>query len=267
MLQEVKPDGVIVCIGPDAHEKLATLVMKQGIPVYTEKPPAMSASAALAVARVSKETNVICTTAFKKRYNMAYSRAKDWLSGFESEDLLSISVDYASGQYGNDSPRSSFLLDFAIHLIDLVGYLFGDVRRVFSFCKGPDAYAVSLKFANGAVGTLSLNCGRSFTIPTEKVEITVKGGHFMTINNSSCWRIAENGKPTEWREPPTFTSAGDSGNETGHLAEIVDFLEAIRQGRRTRSDIYESYKSMALYEAIAASVEKEVPIDVMVERA
>jgi predicted dehydrogenase len=102
---------------------------------------------------------------------------------------------------------------------------------------------------------MNLNDGRSFGIPTEEVEISVRGGNFMTIHNSSCWRITESGQPQEWREPPTFTSAGDSGNDTGHLAEIVDFLAAIREGRTTRSNIHESAKSMALYEAIRESAE------------
>ena len=66
----------------------------------------------------------------------------------------------------------------------------------------------------------------------------------MSIQNSSSWRIGANGHPCEWREPPTFTSAGDSGHDTGHLAELVDFLSAIREKRTTRSNIYESYKSM-----------------------
>lgn len=96
------------------------------------------------------------------------------------------------------------------------------------------------------------------------------------MSNSSRWRITESGQPSEWREPATFTSAGDSGNDTGHLAEIVDFLAAIREGSRsdgsarlgrckgsrrpaptpdrsTRSNIFESAKSMALYEAIRDS--------------
>ena len=267
MLDTVNPDGVIVCIGPEQHAELAPVVMKRGIPVYTEKPPAPSASAALDVARVSRETGVMCTTAFKKRYCTAYNRARDWLSRYEPADLYSISIDYASAQYANDSPRRTFLLDFAIHVIDLAGFLFGDVEQVFAFAKGLDAYAVSLKFSNGAVGTLNLNCGRSFSTPTEEVEITVKGGNFMTIHNSSCWRVTEGGEATEWREPPTFTSAGDSGNETGHLAEIVDFFEAIRTGRRTRSDIYESYKSMVLYEAITASAQGGLPVDVTYEQS
>lgn len=127
------------------------------------------------------------------------------------------------------------------------------MSRVFAFAKERDAYAVSLQFASGAVGSMNLNDGRSFAVPTEEVELTVRGGNFMTISNSSRWRITENGAPREWREPPTFTSGGDSGNDTGHLAEIVDFLAALREGRTTRSNIFESYKSMLLYEAIQDS--------------
>jgi len=263
MLDAEKPEGVIVCIGPEQHAALAPEVMNRGIPVYTEKPPAPTAAAALHVARVSKATGVLCTTAFKKRYSAAYARAKEWIGTFPPSDLYSISIDYASRQYANDSPRSSFLLDFAIHAIDLVQYLFGDVADAFAFSKGPDAYAVSLRFVNGAVGAMNLNDGRSFGIPTEEVEITIRGGNFMSIHNSSCWRIVEKERPTEWREPPTFTSAGDSGNETGHLAEIADFLAAVRERRSTRSCIYESYKSMVLYEAINESGRTEKVVKVV----
>jgi predicted dehydrogenase len=229
--------------------------MRHGAAVYTEKPPAPSAAEALEVARVSRETGVLCTTAFKKRYSTAYGRAKEWLTGFPVEERLSISIDYASGPYAGADGRHGFLHDFAIHAIDLVRYLFGEVAEVVCFAKARDAYAVSLRFDHGAVGSMNLNDGRSFGVPTEEVEITLAGGSFMTIHNSACWRITQDQKPLEWREPPTFVSAGDSGNDTGHLAEIVDFLAAVREGRSTRSCIYESYRSMVLYEAIRDSAE------------
>ena len=265
MLAKEKPDAVMVCIGPEQHAASATAVMKRGIPVYTEKPPAASAADALAVARASKETGVLCTTAFKKRYATAYSRAREWLATFPESDRYSISFDYASAQYANTSPRTSFLLDFAIHIIDLTQFLFGDAAEVFAFAKGRDAYAVSIRFANGAVGSLNLNDGRSFSVPTEEAELTVKGGNFMTIHNSSAWKITANGKPVEWREPPTFTSAGDSGHDTGHLAEIVDFFDAVKGKRSTRSNIHESYKSMVLYEAIRSSAETGKVVQVLYE--
>lgn len=256
MIVAEKPDGIIICINAEMHAKLAKMAMRLGVPVYTEKPPAENAASALEVAKVAKETGILCTTAFKKRYNTVYSKAREWLSKFPESDRYSISIDYCSRQYENNCQRRLFLFDFCVHIIDLTQFLFGDVEQVFAFSKGPDAYAVSLKFKNGAVGSLNLADGRSFAIPTEEVELTVKGGNFMTIHNSSIYRIAENEKPVEWREPPTFTSAGDSGNETGHLAEIVDFFNAIKEGRNTtRSNIYESYKSMVLYDAIKESSE------------
>jgi predicted dehydrogenase len=263
MLDAEEPDGCIVCVGPAGHAKLAPIVMEHGIPVYTEKPPAPDAASALEVARASKRTGVLCTTAFKKRYNTAYNRAKEWLGKFDAADRYSISIDYCSAFYGHDEDGGSqFLHDFCIHAIDLIGYLFGDVSQVLAFSKGPDAYAVSLRFGCGAVGSMNLTAGRSFSIPTEEVEITVAGGNFMTIHNSSCWRITEDQKPCEWREPPTFTSAGDSGHETGHLAELEDFVAAIGEGRTTRSNIFESYKSMVLFEAIRDSAATGRIIDV-----
>jgi len=265
MLEEEDPDGVIICIGPEMHAELAPRIMGRGLPVYTEKPPAVDATSALQVARASKETGVLCTTAFKKRYTDAANRAKEWLAQFDPDDFYSISIDYCSSQYSHEAPRSTFLLDFAIHVIDLVPYLFGDPSQVFAFSKGKDAYAVSVKFANGAVGSLNLSCGRSFRVPTEEIEISIRGGNSMTIHNSSCWKITEGEKPCEWREPSTFTSAGDSGNDTGHLAEIADFVKAIEEGRTTRSNIFESYKTMVFYEAIQKSSETSEIVEIRYE--
>lgn len=265
MLEKERPEAVIVCIGPEQHYELAMKLMRIGIPVYTEKPSAPTSAMALEMARISRETGVLCSTAFKKRYSIAYERAKQWLDTFDPGQVYSISVDYASGHYRNDAPLTSLLLDFAIHLIDLTSYLMGDVTEVFCFSKGQNAYAVSVKFASCAVGSLHFNCGRSFQIPTEEVELTVEGGNFMTIHNSSCWKITEAGQPKEWREPPTFTSAGDSGNDTGHLAEIVDFIQAVQENRTTRSNIFESYKSLAVYDAILESSRREAVVKVSYE--
>jgi hypothetical protein len=81
MVVEQKPDGVIVCVSPKVHAMMATEIMRLGYPVYTENPPAESATEALTVARVAKETGLLCTTAFKKRYNRSYAVRK---SGSES---------------------------------------------------------------------------------------------------------------------------------------------------------------------------------------
>jgi len=66
--------------------------------------------------------------------------------------------DYSSAHDKNEDPHHSFLLDFAVHVIDLVRYLFGGAESVFAFSKEGHAYAVSLPFAGAAVGSLRVFC-------------------------------------------------------------------------------------------------------------
>jgi predicted dehydrogenase len=43
MLDAEAPDAVLICIGPRQRAERAPIVMRRGIPVYTEKPPAPDA--------------------------------------------------------------------------------------------------------------------------------------------------------------------------------------------------------------------------------
>ena len=264
MLDSEKPDGVMICIGPEPHVELAQVAMRRGVPVYTEKPPSGTAAGALTVARVSKETGIPCSTAFKKRYNNCYNRAKEWLAGFGDDQWRTVTASYCSGRYDADQGPGSYLLDFAVHMIDLVGFLFGEAEQVHAMTHGHHAYAASVRFANGTLGTLDLNDGRSWAVPAEDMMITVQGGNCMSIHNSSCWKITADDTVCEYREPTTFLS-GNNGAETGHLAEIVDFFESLKEGRHTRSDIAESYKSMVLLEAIRDSAESGQVVKVAYE--
>jgi predicted dehydrogenase len=267
MLAEQRPDGVVVCVGPDGHAALALQILRAGFPAYTEKPPAPTVDAAVEVARVARETGLLCMTAFKKRYSVAFEHARRWLDQFAEEDRLSISHDYCSAAYGDAAAgRSPFLFDFAIHHLDLTHYLMGDVDEVFAYARGTNTFAVSLRFASGAVGSMHLSDARSFAVPTEEVGLTVRGGNFLTVSNSSRWREVRDGTPSGWREPATFTSGGDSGRDTGHLAELEAFAAHLRDGTAVRSPIEESLKSLVLHDAILESAGAGRPVAVRYPR-
>ena len=261
MLDAEQPDAVIVCVGPQGHPVLAQHVLRRGLPVYTEKPPAATAAACREVVEVARETGLLCVTAFKKRYTRAADRATAFLAEFPESARLALSIDYHSGPYRADRAPRHHLLDFSIHCLDLSCYLWGAPIEVFAYDRGDDAYAVIGRYANGSVASFSFTCGRSFSIPSEELELTLEGANFMTIHNSSTWRITRQAQCCEWREPPTFTSSGDDGHDTGHLAELVDFVTAVREGRRTsRSPISESYRTMVLFEAIVQSCDQGSPV-------
>ncbi len=256
MVESEALDGVIVCIGAEAHADLAIEIMRAGLPVYTEKPPAPSAERAWEVAAVAEESGLLCMTAFKKRYARCYRRAKQFIDSGEIGRRRLIAMHYCSGQYANDgSPRGTFLFDFCIHAIDLVRFLFGDVSQVRAIAQGMDAYAVSLGFPDGSVGTLSLCDGRTWQAPAEQVHLT-GAGSWMDIRNSSSYTIWLGGEVTEAQEPPLATSAGDSGIETGHLTEIEAFVKALAgDPSEVVSPIAESARSMELLEAIERAAE------------
>ncbi len=60
MLAREPLDAVLVCVGPEGHARLAMAVMEAGLPVYTEKPPALDAAAARKMWRVSRRTGKLC---------------------------------------------------------------------------------------------------------------------------------------------------------------------------------------------------------------
>lgn len=263
MLAEARPDGVIVCIDGERHAQFACTLLERGIPVYTEKPPAPDLASAQRIAALARSTGTPYMCAFKKRYCASSTRAAQWLAGFPRERWLAYGATYASGPYDNTSRRRDFLYDFAVHHLDLVQHLMGPVASVFALHQERCAWMLALRFAGGGVGSLHLNCGRSFSVPTETVELTVAGGNAMTIVNSSSWRIMEGQKCSEWREPPTFTSAGDSGRDTGHLSELEAFVAIIKGDRSAnRSDADAAVLTMRFFEAVERSAAENRSVEI-----
>ena len=92
MVEKEKPDGVMVCVGPDFHAQVAIELLGAGIHVFTEKPPARDAAQARLVRDAWEKSGRICLTGFKKRFVPAYAKAKAIMESdrFGSATVLSI---------------------------------------------------------------------------------------------------------------------------------------------------------------------------------
>ena len=254
MIEQEKPDVVIACVGPDLHYEAANFCIERKVPIYTEKPPASNADQIEKLISLASKYQSFCMTGFKKRYSACYRRAKQWLNDFSISDWECFSIDWYAGKFDLDhNPKETVLLDFGIHAIDLAVWLFGPAEKVAAFSKGWDSFAVTLKMANGVLGTLTISDHRSFEFPGENTEITISGGHAMSVHNSSCWRIQKQGRPVEWFEPPTCLASGDSGYNTGMLAELEVFTDLVRQGAAPIENLKTSYHTLRLYDAIRLS--------------
>jgi predicted dehydrogenase len=269
MLAGAELDGVIVCVDPAQHHRLALDALRAGLPVYTEKPPAVRAADAFEMLAASRRAGTICMTGFKKRFAPAYQKAKAAImdAAFGAPTLLSI--DYCCGPtYRNDpsDPRSQFLLDFCIHIIDLSRYLFGEVAEVIARAKGEAAYAVTLLFRNGALGTLAMSSQRAWDVSCEKVELTGGPGQFITCSNSvemTHYSTPAGGGSVQirsWHSPSFSTAGADSLRETGFLGELEEFVACVRDGREPESSISSAAETMRLYEAIGQAAREGRPV-------
>ncbi len=265
MLAEADLDAVIVCVGPEWHSRLAIQVMEAGLPVYTEKPPAIHSADAYSMLETSRRLDKMCMTGFKKRFAPAYRKARAAIKDGEFGAPSLLSIDYACGPtYANDpnDPRSQFLLDFCVHILDLSRYLFEDVAEVYARTQGETTYAVNLLFRNGALGVIALSAQRDWNVSTEKVELTGGPGEFLSVANSVSLVRYSGSSIVDWHDPTFSTARGDSLVETGFKPELMEFVTCVLEGREPESSIASSYGTMCLYEAIVRSVQEKRSIAV-----
>lgn len=258
MLDETRPDGVVVCAGPRQHVDLALLALAKGIPVYTEKPAAPTAADAWRVAQAARAAGKLVMTGFKYRYGRAMDKVRAIMATPGFGRVQAISLLRVSGWMTNgEDPRSQFLLDFCCHPIDLIAYLGGEVDEVYAVATTKESYAITVRFASGCVASLLFSCRGSWSRPIDRCEILGEAGHVIAIDDQIFMRYHVDGKQQDAHEPKFCTAGSDSMEETGFIPEVRAFVEHLRGQRpieRIPSRIDESVRSLALYEAILASL-------------
>lgn len=267
MLDKAELDAAIICIGPEQHAKLAPVVLKAGLPVYTEKPPSVNAKGALAVVRVAEETGLLCMTAFKKRYTPLYVYMKKQMNTDTFGKASMLVMQRSCSKYTNDSPRSSFLLDFCIHLIDLAPWLMGKVTAVHALSPEPNTWTIQTRFESESVGSLSFSAHTNFAYPDEQVTVYGEDDAMLFARDGQSLTFAHD-RIYHKIHQLNFTTAGQEGLvESGFLPEIQAFIEAVYKDDRSniKSDIVSSYRSMLVHDTIVESARTEQWIELNYE--
>lgn len=260
MFAEAELDAVIVSVGPKGHPQIAIDAMEAGIPVLTEKPPALNSEATAKMVEVSRRTGVVCMTAFNKRFAPIYRTARNLVEEREFGTPSMLTMSWSSPPWYTedpDDPITWFLLDFGIHAIDLARFLFGEVAEVYARKQENAAYAVTLAFDNGAVGNLSLAGNRSSRV-VEYVDLTGDAGQTVTISDGQKLIQHRGEEIGEWQH--NAFAVTDAMAETGYRGEIAAFLTAVEEGRAVDSTIGSAHETMRLYEAIQLSHKERRPV-------
>jgi myo-inositol 2-dehydrogenase / D-chiro-inositol 1-dehydrogenase len=165
MLGGIEIDAAYVCVPPFAHGAVEYALVEAGVPLFVEKPLALDISTAETIAAEIERTSLVTATGYHWRYYDTVERAGELLSGHSVGLAVGSWLDRVPPPpWWRDASRSGGpVIEQATHVLDLLRVLVGEVVSVHALGarldRGldgdvDDASVATLRFANGAVGSL-----------------------------------------------------------------------------------------------------------------
>lgn len=244
-----KLDAVCIVTPPVAAPAIIAWFLKQGVPVFTEKPPAADLKS---MGPLLKIRGAPCFVAFNRRHIKPVREARKWIQA--QPKITHVSVDFLR----HDTKAPEHLMASAIHSIDCLRFLFGEAEEVRALSGGVKffdskavAYGGLIRFKSGVLGVLNYNCRSGLVRERYSVfaedktlimDLTDKCGSF----DNKRIRIYENLKKVLEK---TYCK-GSPSDINGITTEHEYFLSCVRRGVRMMPDLNDAAKTMRLAEVI-----------------
>jgi predicted dehydrogenase len=288
LLAHPRLDVVCVCTPSGAHLGPAVAAAQAGKHVVVEKPLEITLSRCDAIIAACERANVRLCTIFPSRFSPANQMLKSAIDAgrFGRLTLGDTSVKWWRTQsyYDSGGWRGTWTLDGggalmnqAIHNIDLLYWLMGDVARVMAQSatlahlriEVEDTAVACVRFASGALGTIQAATS-AYPGLLKRTEIHGdKGSARVEQDDITLWEFdqasTEDVAVRMSVESQTGHKAGASDprgiTHEGHRLQLLDFLRAIDEDRPALVDGREGRKSVEIIQAIYQSAQTGAAID------
>jgi predicted dehydrogenase len=263
MLEQEKPDGVVICVAADFHARTAIELMEAGYHVYTEKAPALDLAQCRQMLQMQRRTGKVCMTAFKKRFAPAYMKAKNVINSDDFGQPALLTITRTSGHWGGtEDTINTYLRENSIHVVDLAAYLFGPVKRVSATGRSVATAVLTLQYENGGIGTVAVTDRMSYQRGWEVVTAVGDGGVCIQVDNSVEMNAVKIDQPIASHKPEFVAGTSLSAIEQGFSGELQAFVDAIRTGTKPDASIEHATYAMAILHAVRKAFETEKTVDV-----
>lgn len=287
MLADPAVDVVCVCTPSGAHKIPAVLAARAGKHVVVEKPLEITLPRCDAIIAACDESGVRLCTIFPSRFspaNLALKGAVDagrfgrlslgdtYVKWWRTQDY------YDSGGWRGtwELDGGGALMNQAIHNVDLIQWLMGDVETVQAMTatlahvriEVEDTAVAILRFRNGALGVIQAATS-AFPGLLKRTEIHGdRGSARVEQDDVTLWefqqKIPSDAQMASAAAGPGGFKAGASDprgiNHAGHRDQLADFLKAIDENRAPFVDGREGRKSVEIIRAIYRSAHTGTPV-------
>jgi predicted dehydrogenase len=296
-------DLVDICSPNGLHHDQIKAALEKGLNVYCEKPLGLNLDQAHDSTQASKKAGVLTHTAFTMRYIPAVQQAKAILSAGALGEIYNFRIHYFHNSYMDPARPMSWrlqketsgggsLMDLGIHMIDMVGFLLGDVdwvkclTRTFitqrpsaadSKIMAPvdvDDWALCmLGLKNQAEGSIEVTRMSGGLGDSCRIEIFGSQGS-IEIDYSQTdsvkyfdqrrkqYQLGSQGFPTPAGERPINECLPQHKFSLGwfldaHLGSIYDFLLNIRERKESSANFKAAFKAQEILKAAYLSASRD----------
>ena len=176
MIDECKPDAVIVAVSDQFHQGPVQYAAERGVAIFLEKPIADTLEHAQAILDVTRKHGVKLMVGHTLRYDPRYQAVQREMAEGRLGELIHVyarrNATVLSGRRLNG--RVEAMIFQGVHDLDFLLWLTGSkvvrvyaeaVSKVLTDLKIPDTVMATLRFANGTIGLLEQSWGLPAGMP------------------------------------------------------------------------------------------------------
>lgn len=225
MLDEVRPDGVVVALPNELHLDAGLACIRRGIPVLVEKPVAHTVAAAVALGDAAEAAGVPVLVGHHRRHSPDMREARRAIRSGRLGEIVAVNGlclvskhdAYFESEWRRERGGGPLLIN-AIHDLDCFRFLCGEIESVQATASSQargleveDTVAVAMRFESGALGTLLLSdavpspyfwdiaSGQALYFPAQPGDSYVIGGRegTLAVPSLDLWAHPPGG---DWRD-------------------------------------------------------------------
>lgn len=271
MLEECGLNAVVIATPGFSHAPVALDAMEKGVDVFIEKPLANSLKGAEALRAAAKERNAVSMVGFCLREAPSFRKGKSLLAAGDigvvenvrAEMYIADVLAPQSGwRYKKEVSGGGALMDFGIHVLDLLFWYFGPVasvqasaRRIYSR-EVEDEVEADISFASGLTASFATSWSNpNFRKSYSKIAITGER-RVLTVTDQTV-QITD--RPTGAEERLSFPDLYqgyyiDIGGSL-YSTQMVKFIEGVRSRTSPESNIESAYQVQRIVDAMYRSAE------------
>jgi len=269
MMENETLDAVFITTSIKQHVPIIVEIAKaqRDISLFVEKPLAESAESARLACETGSDLRGVNMVGFQKRYSLIYRQAKKLID----EETIGRPMFFIAHSYSSDVLRQGkswrsakgtggVLLDLAPHLIDIILWLFGDVKSVTAITRSlyskevEDFVNASLVFQSGLTGQMDVCWSvRGFRVPEASIEIYGEKGNMFVDDDMVKLEFSDSAAHQESQVfyKQTFgTSVPFLLDQPEYTEEDISFLDCVQRCSEPPTSFLEAAKVNVLIDQI-----------------